>query len=265
MGLIGAAFGLGFIIGPATGGVMAGVSFEAPGYVAAALCFANALLAWLLLPETLPPALRSGSRRPSFRYTLQGLGQAFRSPALRQVLVLYFLFTVAFAVIQPTLSLFGASRFGLDDRSVGYLFAFLGLISAIVQGGLVRALVPRFGEVRLVRYSGIPFVAGLILLGLSPSIPVLLLAIALLAIGYGGALPPVLGLVSRVSPPELQGGILGVGQSVGSMARIVGPALAGLAFDISVAVPYLLGASIAALATILAAGTRVGFGLEEGR
>ncbi len=263
MGLIGAAFGLGFIIGPATGGILASISFEAPGYLAAALCLANALAAWILLPETLPPALRTTTNRPSFRYSFQGLGRAFRSPHLRQVLVLYFLFTVAFAVIQPTLSLFGQARFAFDDRQVGYLFAFLGLVSAIVQGGLVRVLVPRVGEVRLVRYSGIPFVAGLILLGLSPSVPVLLCAIGLLAVGYGGALPPILGLVSRVSPPELQGGILGVGQSVGSLARIVGPAAAGLAFDVGVAMPYLLGASVAALGTILAAGMRVGFGLEE--
>lgn len=260
MGIIGAAFGLGFIVGPATGGILAAVSFEAPGYAAAGLCFANALVAAWLLPETLPPELRGRDRRPSFRYTLEGLGRAVRSPALRQVLVLYFLFTVSFAVIQPTLSLFGQAQFGLGDRQVGYLFAFLGLISAIVQGGLVRRLVPLYGEVRLVRFSGIPFVAGLILLGLAPSVPVLLAAIALLAIGYGGALPPILGLVSRVSPRELQGGILGVGQSVGSMARIVGPALAGLAFDIGPAMPYLMGASVAALATIIAAGLAPGFG-----
>ena len=113
------------------------------------------------------------------------------------------------------------------------------------------------------RFSGIPFVAGLILLGLSPSIPILLMAIALLAVGYGGALPPILGLVSRVSPPELQGGILGVGQSVGSLARIVGPAMAGIAFDVGIAMPYLLGASVAALATVLAAGMRPGFGTAE--
>lgn len=260
MGLIGAAFGLGFIVGPATGGILATVSFEAPGLAAAGLCFANAVVAGIFLGETLPPHRRGAAVRPSFRYTLEGLGRALRSPQLRYVLVLYFLFTVAFAVIQPTLSLFGQSRFALDNREVGYLFAFLGLISAAVQGGLVRRLVPVFGEVRLVRFSGIPFVAGLILLGLSPSIPVLLLAIALLAVGYGGALPPILGLVSRVSPPELQGGILGVGQSVGSLARIVGPALAGIAFDVGVAMPYLLGASVAALATVLAAGMRPGFG-----
>lgn len=280
MGLIGAAFGLGFIVGPATGGILGSVSFEAPGYAAAALCLLNAVVAAIFLRETLPRERRQGMRtaagaaraagpgergtsgrgraRPTFRYSMGGLRQAFRSPALRQVLILYFLFTVAFAVIQPTLSLFGQARFGFDDRQVGYLFAFLGLISAIVQGGLVRRLVPKFGEVRLVRFSGIPFVAGLILLGMSESIPLLLVAIALLAIGYGGALPPILGLVSRVSPPELQGGILGVGQSIGSLARIVGPALAGFAFDIGVAMPYLLGASVAAMATILAAGMRPG-------
>jgi multidrug resistance protein len=263
MGLIGAAFGLGFIVGPATGGILSTVSYEAPGYLAAGLCFLNAVLAWFLLSETLPPAARARLRRPAFRYSLKGLGTAFHSPALRKVLALYFLFTVAFAVIQPTLSLFGQVQFGLTDRQVGYLFAFLGLISAIVQGGLVRRLVPRFGEVRLVRFSGIPFVAGLILLGMAPSIGVLLLAIALLAIGYGGALPPVLGLISRVSPPELQGGILGVGQSVGSMARIVGPAMAGLAFDVGPAMPYLLGASVAAFATILAASLRPGYGLPD--
>lgn len=261
MGLIGAAFGLGFIVGPATGGILATVSFEAPGFVAAGLCLGNAVVAWFLLGETLPAERRSAARRPSFRYSMDGLGRAFQSTELRYVLVLYFLFTVAFAVIQPTLSLFGQARFDLGNRQVGYLFAFLGLVSAIVQGGLVRRLVPRFGEVRLVRFSGIPFVGGLILLGLAPSIPVLLVAIALLAIGYGGALPPLLGLVSRVSPPELQGGILGVGQSVGSLARIVGPAMAGLAFDVGVAMPYLLGASVAALATVLAAGMRPGFGL----
>jgi len=192
---------------------------------------------------------------------MDGLRRALAAPHLRFVLALYFLFTVAFAVIQPTLSLFGQSRFGMGDREVGYLFAFLGLISAIVQGGLVRRLVPVFGEVRLVRFSGIPFVAGLILLGLAPSVPLLLVAIGLLAVGYGGALPPILGLVSRVSPPELQGGVLGVGQSVGSLARIVGPALAGVAFDIGVAMPYLMGASVAALATVLAAGMRPGYGL----
>lgn len=253
MGLIGAAFGLGFTIGPALGGVMASISFEAPGYLAAGLCLANALLAATLIHETLPRTRRAEIRPlAAAGHPVVAMARALRMPDLRRVLILYFLFTAAFAVIQPTLSLFGQVRFALDDRQVGYLFAFLGLVSAAMQGGIVRRLVPRFGEVRLIQLSGIPFVVGLVLLGLAPSLPVLLLALAVLAVGYGGALPPVLGLVSRVAPAHIQGGVLGVGQSVGSLARIVGPLAAGVAFDVGPSVPYLLGAGVAGLATAMA-------------
>lgn len=263
MGLIGAAFGLGFTIGPALGGVLAGVSFEAPGYLAAALCLVNALVAATLIRETLPRARREALRPlAAAGHPVVAMARALRLPDLRRVLVLYFLFTVAFAVIQPTLSLFGQARFGLDDREVGYLFAFLGLVSAVVQGGLVRRLVPRFGEVRLIRLSGVPFVLGLTLLAVAPSLPILLLALGILAVGYGGALPPVLGLVSRVAPDHVQGGVLGVGQSVGSLARIVGPLAAGFAFDGGPALPYLLGAVVAAGATILALPLKP---VDEGR
>ncbi len=249
MGLIGAAFGLGFTIGPALGGILGSISFEAPGLFAAGLCGLNALAALVLLPETLPREQRAARAR-TFRYTVDGLRRAFRLPDLRRALVLYFLFTTAFAVIQPTLSLFGAARFGFDARQAGYLFAFLGLLSAVMQGALVRRLVPRLGEVRLIRMSGVPFVAGMVLISLSQSVGVLLMGLALLAIGYGGALPSLLGLVSRVAPDDLRGGVLGVGQSVGSMARIVGPAAAGIAFDVGTGVPYLMGAGIAWLASL---------------
>ena len=205
MGLIGAAFGLGFTIGPALGGVMASVSFEAPGYLAAGLCLANALVAATLIRETLPRDRRAVHQPLSAAgHPVLAMARALKMPELRRVLILYFLFTAAFAVIQPTLSLFGQVRFDLGDRQVGYLFAFLGLVSAAMQGGIVRRLVPRFGEVRLIQLSGIPFVIGLVLLGLAPSLPLLLLALAVLAVGYGGALPPVLGLVSRVAPDHVQ-------------------------------------------------------------
>jgi multidrug resistance protein len=257
MGLIGAAFGLGFTLGPALGGLLSTVSPQAPGFAAAALCLGNALLAALFLPESRhqAPGPRYGAgvrRSPGFPFTLGGLRSSLANPALRHVLVLYFLFTAAFAVIQPTLSLLGADRFGLGQARVGYLFAFLGIVSAVVQGGLVRRLVPRLGEWRLVRLSVVPFVGGLVLLGLAPSLPLLLVALALLAIGYGGALPSVIALVSRASPAHLQGGVLGVGQSLGSLARIVAPALAGAAYGLALAAPYLMGAALAALAGVLA-------------
>lgn len=257
MGLIGAAFGLGFTVGPALGGITSAISPAAPGYLAAALCLGNVILAAALLPETRPrprPDATGPRRRPGWAFTSEGLGTALRVPELRRVLALYFLFTVAFAVVQPTLSLFGAVRFGLDARQVGYLFAFLGLVSAVIQGGLVRRLVPRFGETRLIRLCGIPFAAGLLLLAWAPTLPWTVAGLSLLAVGYGGTLPSVLGLVSRVSPPSMQGSVLGVGQSIGSLARIVGPAAAGAALDVSIGLPYALGAAVAALGTLGALG-----------
>jgi MFS transporter, DHA1 family, tetracycline resistance protein len=262
MGLIGAAFGLGFTVGPALGGILSTLSWQAPGYAAAALCFGNALLAFVFLPESRPgtgarAALAGASRRrrpPGFPFTLSGLRTSLGNPGLRRVLLLYFLITAAFAVIQPTLSLLGADRFGLGQERVGYLFAYLGLLSAVMQGGLVRHLVPRFGEVRLVRLSIVPFAGGLALMGVATTLPALLLALGLLAVGYGGALPSVISLVSRVAPADLQGGVLGVGQSVGSLARIVAPAAAGAAYGLAVPAPYLMGAAVAALGGIVVLG-----------
>jgi DHA1 family tetracycline resistance protein-like MFS transporter len=168
-----------------------------------------------------------------------------------RLLLLSFFFTIAFAAMQPTFPLFGAARFGLAESSVGYLFAFLGLVSAIVQGGLVRRLVPRLGEVRLIRICSVPFALGLVLIALAPTLGVLLLALALLAVGFGGTLPSVVSLLSRVAPADLQGSVLGVGQSVGAMARVFGPILAGVSFDhLGMGWPYLLGAGVAGLASL---------------
>jgi DHA1 family tetracycline resistance protein-like MFS transporter len=251
IGLLGAAFGIGFIVGPAVGGILASVDPVAPGLTAAVLCGSNALLALALLPESL--RLQPNAHSSGHQGWIPYLQHVARSPDILSILAVYLFFSMAWAVLQPTLSLFGAQRFGMGAREVGYLFAFLGLISAIVQGGLVRRLVPMFGEVRLIRLAGPPFVIGLLVLAFSTSLPVLLLGLALLAVGYGGAIPSVLGLLSRRSPAELQGGTLGMGQGVGAMARMAGPFAAGVAFDaLGISWPYLLGAGFAAGAMVLA-------------
>ncbi len=249
MGLIGAAFGLGFIFGPALGGLLAPISVEAPGLAAAALCFGNGALAFFLLPESLPTEERD---RRSVEHPPLRPGDfitALRDPATARILLLSFLFTVAFAAMQPTFPLFGAARFGLGERQMGYLFAFLGLVSATMQGGLIRRLVPVLGEVRLIRLSGLPFIAGLLSIAYAPDIPVLLVGLALLAVGFGGTLPSIVSLLSRVAPAQLQGSVLGIGQSVGSLARIIGPFLAGVVYDLKgIAWPYIGGAWVAAAA-----------------
>ncbi len=263
MGLIGAAFGLGFIFGPAIGGVLAPIAPEAPGLAAAGLCALNAVLAFFLLPESLTTKEREERSARSILLEREGpsrieeLRLVLRSPAFLQVLALSFLFTAAFSAIHPVFPLFAAERFGLEERGVGWLFAFMGTISAIMQGGVVRVLVPRIGERALVRLASGPFVAGLLLIALAHSIPVLLLALFLLAVGFGGTLPSLVSLLSRAAPDELQGGSLGVGQSVGALARILGPLMGGIAWDLAGGPgPFLTGAAVAAIAAIW--GLRMG-------
>ncbi len=253
MGLIGAAFGLGFVIGPALGGILAGVSPgspAAPGYVAAGLCFANALVAALWLPES-----RQSRDRATSRFNLgAALAEVRGSAQIKIILASYLFITMAFSTLQPTLSLLASERFALGARQAGYLFAMLGLVSAVYQGGIVRALVPRMGERRLFRYSAVPFAAGLMVIGLSTDLRLLLAGLVLLGIGYGGAVPAVLGLLSRAASPERQGGVLGVGQSVGSFARVLGPSMAGALFDVRLAFPYMAGAFLILLAMVVSRG-----------
>jgi multidrug resistance protein len=253
LGLVGAAFGLGFIFGPALGGSLAPISPAAPGLAAGFVCLANALLAIILLPESLPAEERAARAlaRPSLR--LDDFRVALREPLAARILLLTFLFTTAFAAMQPTFPLFGAMRFGLQESKVGYLFAFQGTVSAIMQGGLVRRLVPALGEARLIQLSGLPFIAGLLTIAYAPSVAILLAGLALLAVGFGGTLPSMVSLLSRVAPVQLQGSVLGIGQSVGSLARVVGPFLAGVVFDLKgIAWPYIGGAWVAGLALLVA-------------
>jgi multidrug resistance protein len=266
MGLIGAAFGLGFIFGPAIGGILAPIGAELPGLAAAGLCGGNALLAIVLLPESLSPEKRRTGRQ-SARRPKPGIALLFggvtsgskatelqvilRNPSFMTALVLSFIFTTAFSIMHPIFPLFAAGRFGLNERDVGWLFAFIGVISAVMQGGVVRYLVARVGEVKLIRASAVPFVVGFTIIGLSSTVPILLVGLALLAVGFGGTLPSLMSLLSRSAPDEFQGGSLGVGQSAGALARIVGPLVAGVVWDtLGMSAPYFIAAAIGAVAGI---------------
>lgn len=257
MGLIGAAFGLGFVIGPLLGGpVLAPLSPgepTAPGYAAAALCLVNAVAAILWLPE---PGRRHHTSSPS-RFDLRAaLARVAKSRQILLTLGTYLCITVAFSTLQPTLTPLASERFGMGAREVGVLFGLLGAVSAIVQGGIVRRLVPRTGELVLLRASAVPFAAGLALVGLSSETSLMLTGLVLLGIGYGGAIPSILGLLSRAVEPERQGAVLGVGQSVGSCARVIGPSMAGYLFDVRLFLPYLAGAVLIGVGTVISAGLR---------
>jgi DHA1 family tetracycline resistance protein-like MFS transporter len=169
------------------------------------------------------------------------------------VLLLFFIGTLAFAGMEGTFALFGEHLYGVGPRDVGYLLAFVGIISAVMQAGIVGALVRRFGERAMVMGGFAILSAGMVFAGTSPVYALLLVALAAIAAGNGMASPSLAGLISVSSAAEEQGGILGVYQSLGSLARAAGPFLGGLAFDhLGPGSPLWLGGITVALASLIA-------------
>ena len=237
MGLIGAAFGLGFIFGPAIGGILSRWGIHVPFFFAAALCFANAALLFFTLPETVTPdhpaKNLAGSR--SFRNVLNSLKQ----PRLAFVLIIYFLFIVAFSIMTTSFSLFTMFRFGYDAQHTGYLFAYVGLIAVIIQGGLIGRLVKRFGELPLVIFGAFCFAISLFAVPFvgpaAGGLAALLIGGGVFSMGNSLATPALTSLASKSVGPAQQGVVLGVTQSVASLARAVGPFLAAVLIDSSIA------------------------------
>jgi MFS transporter, DHA1 family, tetracycline resistance protein len=225
MGLVGAAFGLGFVVGPALGGVLSRFGMAAVPYSAAALSAVNLAIAALALPESLPREARGAARgKPLF--ALAGLVQIWRDVRMRQLMLLFFLVMFCFSIMESTLALFCQARYGFGAGAIAALFTFVGVLLVVVQGGLLGALVKRFGDRRLI-VAGIALMAlGLLLLPLPPRAGWLLLTTGLLAIGNGVHNPSLLALLTRLSGEGTQGETIGVSRSCGALARVVGP-LAG--------------------------------------
>ena len=238
MGLIGAGFGLGFIFGPAIGGILSRWGIHVPFFFAAALCFANALLLYFRLPETVTenhPARNSAARGRSLRHVLNSL----KEPRLGFVLTIYFLFIVSFSIMTTSFSLYTMFRFGYDAQHTGYLFAYVGLIAVIIQGGLIGRLVKRFGELPLVIFGAFCFAISLFAVPfvgpLAGGLVALLVGGGVFSMGNSLATPALTSLASKSAGPEQQGVVLGVTQSVASLARAVGPFLAAVLINSSIA------------------------------
>ena len=255
MGMIGAAFGLGFIFGPAIGGVLSRYGASAPFFGAAAVTLTNALLAAVRLPESLPPERRTSHPR--------GFGLADRARAffgagtpgrLRGIYAAAFLATVAFAAMEGTFSLWADARWHLRGHEISYLFAYIGVVSVIAQGGIVGRLAPRIGAGRAAA-GGIGLIAlGLAGIALAPSIPLLLVPLAILALGHGTASPSLSTLISHQGGPGDQGRLLGVNQSLSALGRVLGPVWGGVALaHVGLGAPFLSGAALAAGAAALLA------------
>ncbi len=238
MGLLGAAFGLGFIFGPAIGGILSRWGVAVPFFFAAGLCLANALLLYFTLPETVTrdhPARASAARGRGLSQLLESLKQ----PRLRFVLTIYFLFIVAFSIMTTAFSLYTMFRFGYDAHQNGYLFAYVGLIAVIIQGVLIGRLVKRFGEMPLVITGALFFAGSLFAVPFvgpaAGGLFALLIGGGIFSLGNSLATPALNSLASRSVGPADQGTVLGVTQSAGSLARAVGPSLAAILIHSAIA------------------------------
>ncbi|MDY7093988.1 MAG: MFS transporter [Acidobacteriota bacterium] len=244
MGLVGAAFGLGFVLGPAMGAILAEVGGHvAVPLAAAALSLLNFVLAVVRLPESLPPEARhTGEERFRLRWfdfrgleegseAADGGGGEGRKRSLIWLLALVFLVVFAFSAMESMLALFCEERFGFGVKETGLLLVFIGVLMVIIQGGLIGRLTHRFGERALILTGIVVMMAGLALLPLAFNLGLLLLFSALLAIGSGLYTPSIPALISRLTSAGRQGATLGLTRSPSSLARAVGPFWGGWMFE----------------------------------
>lgn len=230
MGMIGMAFGLGFVFGPAVGGLLAEWQLWAPGAAAATLSAIALGLAIVRLPESLSPELRAaaGTSRP---HPIRFLTTALRLRAIGGLFLLFALLIAGFVHFEFATTFLLEDKFGFSKKDVGFVFVFVGLNMAFAQGFLFRRLARRFGEARLLLAGPAAIAVGMQLYWLMPVWPALAPAIMLIAVGMGVSSPSVPSLLSKRTPPHLQGQTLGLSQSLGALARALGPFLAGWLYD----------------------------------
>jgi len=222
-GLVGAAFGAGFVLGPIIGGLLGELGPRAPFYVAAGLAFANMIFGYFVLPETVTDAIRRPFdwRRANPFGTLKNLTHL---PGLGRLLTIYFLYSVAFTVYPAIWAYFTRAKFGWEPGMVGLSLAAFGISMAVVQGGLIRVILPRLGEYRTVLLGLCFNVAALIGIGLIPSGTIILILTPLTALG-AIATPAMQGIMSKTASDDQQGELQGALTSIGALAMIISPLL----------------------------------------
>lgn len=272
MGLIGAAFGLGFIFGPVLGGLFVKFGLAAPAFVAAGLSTVNWVFALIKLPET-NPAKKSEeslskkriSVRPKFSWA--ALKHAARHPRVGYILFMYLMFSASFSMMENVLGLFiqnywiPAGSLGSDFESkhaaslTAYMLIVVGVTATLVQGYLIGKLAKRFGEQRLLMIG--PALVGLAFflipwIGIAGFYGGMLMVAVVMACGTGITHPSLSSLLSRCVDPDEQGGSLGLGQSLAALGRVLGPSVSGLLFQIYPGLPFWLGSLFLALTSVLA-------------
>jgi len=263
-GVIGVAFGVGFLIGPAISGFLSIFGYEYPVFAAAALSFTSILSTYFLLPSApvIPESEKREGPAPPAGRRLRVLDWGhyatyFKRPALASLLWQFFSFTFTFAIFMSGFALFAERRYTWNGhpfgvKEVGYVFAYVGFLGIILQGGLIGRLVRKFGEEKLVFSGFVTATAGFALMGFTYRLPGLLVASSIASFGTGVLRPALTSLITQRAGREEQGVVLGLTQSLMSVAQIIGPVIAGFLIDRGLLTTWaLVGAAVSAVGIVI--------------
>ncbi len=259
MGLIGAAFGLGFILGPPLSGVLSHVGAKhgmagnlLPGVVAGSLSLTALLIALLVLGESKPPDATVRSAVPP-QFDPRVWREMTAHTILLAIMSTLFIALLAVAGMETSVTLHARDRFHFKPLDLAYFFLFMGVIVAVIQGGLIGKLARRLGEKTLVAIGTASFTLGLALIPGIYRVPLLYGVALLLAIGQGLTYPSLTSMVSKATPPGEHGSMLGLATSVGSLARFLGPIVVGFLYDLAKAPGAFYGSAVLTLAALMIA------------
>jgi len=250
MGLIGVAFGLGFILGPSIGGLLAPYGYEKAPLVASALAGLNLIFAYFKLPESLTASAQK--KALAIDAGLKAIWHALTNPRTGLLLLLHFFVIFAVANMETTFALLNEHMYHLNASQTAWLFTLIGISMSVSQGLIVGRAVKRFGEKKCIVSGTFAMIFGLALMPFAPNLPCYCAILVLLSMGAGINNPSVSGLLSRLSSADEQGGIMGIAQSLSSLGRILGPAWGGFVCGaFNVRWPFISGSLLMAMAFIL--------------
>jgi len=242
MGMIGAAFGLGFVFGPIMGGFLSHYGYEYVGYASATFSFLAFLFALFMLPESVKE--KKSMKGFSVKlFNFQDVGKIIKIPNIGIFVFLFFIIIFSVANIYGTFALLGNKYYGFTNRENGYLFGIIGIVSAIIQGGLMKRISKSLSEKSILFLGMIFLMTGLFLIPFGMTFSGVAFVSIIYAIGAGILQPTIISFVSKYSPEDKQGMVLGFNSSMGSLARVLGPLWGGFAFEfLGYEAPFITGA-----------------------
>ena len=246
-GMIGAAFGLGFVIGPALGGLLSHYfGLQAPAFAGGILSLIAVTFGFFMLPETLPKEKRKNAKIVLADFN--PLGQLWRFVSIRSLMLIFtarFMLMFAMTIMRSNFPVYAREHLNFDPLRIGIYYAVLGFLIAGVQGGAIKPLVRTIGEARTTFYGFTSMIIGLFLMSFAPGLALVCVAALFIGVGHGMAFPALTSLTSNAVGDADQGAVLGAQASVNSVAMMTAPFLAGLAFDhISMGAPYMMGVAV---------------------